>query len=118
MTGMTGSGRHAAAPGAAGDAATLRTLDRGRRVTADLADQLLTHLPDVGDITTQRALDSWVEQAADTLRALSEALEERLIEVGSSSGGPVTVSAPAAAGRPVATDGSSRAVRAAGRDRA
>jgi hypothetical protein len=31
---------------------------------------------------TQRAVDAWVEQAADTLRALAEACEERLLEVG------------------------------------
>ena len=38
---------------------------------------------DLGDLPTQRALDAWVEQGADTLRALSEALEERLLELGS-----------------------------------
>jgi len=48
-----------------------------------MSDDLLTHLPDLGDLPTQRALDAWVEQAADTLRALSEALEERLLELGS-----------------------------------
>ena len=31
-------------------------------------------------------LDAWVEQASDTLRALSEALEERLLELGSTRG--------------------------------
>jgi hypothetical protein len=48
-----------------------------------MSDDLLTHLPDLGDLPTQRALDAWVEQGADTLRALSEALEERLLELGS-----------------------------------
>ena len=51
-----------------------------------MSDDLLTHLPDLGDLPTQRALDAWVEQAADTLRALSEALEERLLELGSTRG--------------------------------
>src|SRR6476619_7910487 len=69
-------------PGAA-DPATLRALATGRVTTRTLSDDLLTHLPDLGDLPTQRALDTWVEQAADTLRALSEALEERLLELGS-----------------------------------
>ena len=94
---MTGFGPPSTPAGAAGDPATLRALDRSRRVTAELADQLLTHLPDLGDIGTQRALDSWVEQAADTLRALSEALEERLIDVGSGSGGSARTTQPAGA---------------------
>lgn len=53
-----------------------------RRTGLDLADDLLTHLPDLGDPLTQRAVDAWVEQAADTLRAVAEAVEERLLEVG------------------------------------
>jgi hypothetical protein len=61
---------------------TLRALTAARNTTRTLADQLLTHLPDIGDFATQRALDAWVEQAADTLRALSEAVEERLIDLG------------------------------------
>ncbi|GAA6524565.1 hypothetical protein [Intrasporangium sp. DVR] len=96
MTGRPGFGTDAAAAGAVADPATLRALDRGRRVSDDLADQLLTHLPDLGDIGTQRALDTWVEQAADTLRAVSEALEERLIDVGRAAPGPTVWSGPAA----------------------
>jgi hypothetical protein len=67
--------------GAAGPA-TLRALAAGRSMARMLSDDLLTHLPDLGDLPTQRALDTWVEQAADTLRALSEALEERLLDLG------------------------------------
>ncbi len=71
-------------PGAgAADAATLRALATARSTTRTMSDELLTHLPDLGDLPTQRALDAWVEQAADTLRALSEALEERLLDLGS-----------------------------------
>ena len=66
----------------AADPATLRALTTSRSTTRTLSDELLTHLPDLGDLPTQRALDAWVEQAADTLRALSEALEERLIDLG------------------------------------
>lgn len=54
-------------------------LARARRTTRAVADDLLTHLPDVGDPAAQRLLDAWVEQATDTARALSEALEERLV---------------------------------------
>jgi hypothetical protein len=66
----------------AADPGTLRALSSGRSSTRTLSDDLLTHLPDLGDLPTQRALDAWVEQAADTLRALSEALEERLLDLG------------------------------------
>lgn len=59
---------------------TLRALARARSVTAALSDDLLTHVPDLGDLSTGRVLDAWVEQAADTLRALSEAIEERLLD--------------------------------------
>lgn len=75
---MTDASRGAATP----DASTLRALTRARSVTRELSDQLLTHLPDIGDLPTQRALDAWVEQAADTLRALADATEERLIDLG------------------------------------
>ena len=68
-------------------------------MTRDLAEELLTHLPDVGDLPTQRALDHWVEQAADSLRALSEAMEERLIDVGNGAGNDA-----GHAGRPSASD--------------
>jgi hypothetical protein len=78
---MTGPGTDAATTGGPVDPATLRALTRARRVTRDLADDLLTHLPDLGDIGTQRELDLWVEQAADTLRALSDAMEERLLDL-------------------------------------
>lgn len=78
---MTGYGTDAADTGGPVDSATLRALTCARRVTRDLASDLLTHLPDLGDIGTQRELDAWVEQAADTLRALSDAMEERLLEV-------------------------------------
>ena len=75
-------------PGAgASDPAILRALTTARSTTRSMSDELLTHLPDLGDLPTQRALDAWVEQAADTLRALSEALEERLLDLGSARAG-------------------------------
>lgn len=67
------------------DPATLRALTTSRAATRSMSDELLTHVPDLGDLPTQRALDTWVEQAADTLRALSEALEERLLDLGSAA---------------------------------
>lgn len=74
MTEGSGSGRPASA--------VLSALAEARRTGLDLAEELLTHLPDLGDATTQRAVDAWVEQAADTLRALAEACEERLLDEG------------------------------------
>ena len=69
------------------DPATLRALTRARSVTRSLSDDLLTHLPEIGEPGTQRLLDGWVEQGADTLRALAGALEERLLDLGR-RGGP------------------------------
>ena len=62
-----GSGRPPTADGSA-----LRALVAARAETRAMSDRLLDHLPDVGDLATQRLLDGWVEQAADALRALSE----------------------------------------------
>lgn len=72
-------GRGSASP------AQLRSLADGRAATRRMASDLLTHVPDVGDVVVQRLLDSWVEQAADTLLALSDALEERLLSPGSTA---------------------------------
>jgi uncharacterized protein YjiS (DUF1127 family) len=72
-----GSGRAPTADGSA-----LRALAAARAETREMSDRLLDHLPDVGDLATQRLLDAWVEQAADALRALSEMAEERLLDLG------------------------------------
>jgi hypothetical protein len=79
MTDRTGEDR--------GADATVRALATTRSTTRTLADALLTHLPEVGDPRVQRALDAWVEQAADTLRALSDLAEERLLDAASRDGG-------------------------------
>jgi hypothetical protein len=65
-----------------GHLATQRALAATRAAARDGADALLVHVPVVGDRGVQRLLDSWVEQAADTLRAISEAAEERLLDLG------------------------------------
>ena len=83
--GTDGTGQRAAG---AADPATLRALADARAGARSLSDALLTHLPDVGDLATQRLLDTWVEQGADTLRALAEALEERLLDLGSAGVAP------------------------------
>jgi hypothetical protein len=67
--------------------AVVTALARVRRTGLDLADDLLTHLPDLGDPLTQRAVDGWVEQAADTLRAVAESVEERLLDGSSAPSG-------------------------------
>ncbi len=73
-----------ASPGAS---AALHALARARTSTEGMAQELLTHLPELGDTDTQRELDGWVEQAADTLWAVSTALEHRLLELGRGEGG-------------------------------
>lgn len=67
--------------------ASLTALAEARRLGLDLAEELLTHLPDLGDPVTQRAVDAWVEQAADALRAVAEACEERMLETGRTPAG-------------------------------
>jgi hypothetical protein len=52
--------------------ASLRTTARAQ------ADDVLGHVPDTGDTTTGRAVDDFVEQAADALRALDQAVAETL----------------------------------------
>src|SRR6478736_7337041 len=82
-------------PGAgASDPAILRALTTARSTTRSMSDELLTHVPDLGDLPTQRALDAWVEQAADSLRALSETVEERLLDLGSRRAGTAVDTSP------------------------
>lgn len=69
----------------AGEARALRSLARARSVTAEMANELLTHVPDLGDVAAGRLLDAWVEQSADTLRAVSDAMEERLLDTASAA---------------------------------
>jgi hypothetical protein len=99
------------------DRATLRALADARAGARTWSDALLTHLPDVGDLATQRLLDAWVEQGADTLRALSEALEERLLDLGAAGVTDATAAtdAPRATGASGAPGASgAAAVRGAG----
>jgi hypothetical protein len=49
----------------------LRTL---HEVARGQAADLLDHVPDTGDTATGRAVDDFVEQAADALRALDESV--------------------------------------------
>lgn len=62
--------------------AVLAALTDARRTGLVLAEDLLTHLPDLGEPASQRAVDAWVEQAADTLRAVAETIEETLLDLG------------------------------------
>jgi hypothetical protein len=51
----------------------VRALTTLRGVARAQADDVLAHVPDTGDAATGRAVDDFVEQAADALRALDEA---------------------------------------------
>lgn len=72
MTSSPGSGR----PGSA--AGTAQVLIDVRRAALEAADALLQHVPDTGDHTTGRAVDAFVEQSVDALRALAEVTGEAL----------------------------------------
>ena len=50
----------------------VRVLGTLREVARSEADDLLDHVPDTGDTVTGRAVDDFVEQAADALRAVDE----------------------------------------------
>ena len=65
----------AAGPRREGLVRVLRTV---REVARTQADDLLGQVPDSGDPATGRAVDDFVEQAADALRALEEAVAETL----------------------------------------
>ena len=66
---MTSSGGLPAGPRRDG---LLRALDGIRTHARWAAGDVLSHVPDTGDMTTGRAVDDFVEQAADSLRALDE----------------------------------------------
>ena len=59
----------------------VRALVAVREVARSQADDLLDHVPDTGDTATGRAVDDFVEQAADALRALDEAVASALRSV-------------------------------------
>ena len=52
----------------------VRALVAVREVARSQADDLLDHVPDTGDTATGQAVDDFVEQAADALRALDESV--------------------------------------------
>ncbi|MDQ2755676.1 MAG: hypothetical protein M3Y71_03800 [Actinomycetota bacterium] len=60
---------------AAGPAEILTAVQRSANLGADA---LMQHVPDTGDHPTGRAVDSFVEQAGDALRALAQAVDETL----------------------------------------
>lgn len=84
-------------PGGVGETRALRSLATARSVTHELSHELLSHVPDIGDLGAQRVLDQWVEQAADTLRALSQAMEDRLLDL---AGGASTSTSTRVVGAP------------------
>jgi len=70
----------------------VRALGAVRSLALAQADEMLGSLPDTGDRVTGRAVDDFVEQAADALRALDEAVARTLADLGSP--------APEGAGKP------------------
>lgn len=64
-------------------ARVVRALADGRVLARELAADLLTHTPELDSEVEQRLLDAWVEEAAEALLAVSDALEVRLLELGS-----------------------------------
>lgn len=55
-------------------------LEAVREASSRAAETLLQHVPDTGDHATGRVVDTFVEQAGDTLRALVESLTQTLAD--------------------------------------
>jgi hypothetical protein len=62
----------------------VRALTAVREAALASSEDVLRYVPDTGDTATGRAVDDFVEQAADALRALDQALAEtvRRLEAG------------------------------------
>jgi hypothetical protein len=75
-------------PGAPRRDGLLRLLDGLRLVARSAAGDVLSHVPDTGDTSTGRAVDDFVEQAADSLRALDEALTTTIRLIDTTAGMP------------------------------
>ena len=59
-------------------------LDRSGAAALDASHELLAHYSDTGDSPTQRAVNTLVDHAADTLRALTDSIEEIHAELAAS----------------------------------
>ena len=73
-----------ASPGAS---AALHALARARTSTEGMAQELLTHLPELGDTDTQRSWTAGSSRPRTPCWAVSTALEHRLLELGRGEGG-------------------------------
>ena len=51
-------------------------LTRSSHAALEASHELVAHYSDTGDALTQRAVDTLIEQAADTLRALSDSFAD------------------------------------------
>ena len=60
----------------------VRVLASLSEVARAQADDVLSHVPDTGDTVTGRAVDDFVEQAADALRTLDEVLTQSARRLG------------------------------------
>ncbi len=70
--------RSAGPAGGARAGALARALSAARDTASAAAEDLLQHVPDTGDAVTGRAVDDFVDQAGDALRALAESLGETI----------------------------------------
>ena len=51
-------------------------LDRSGAAAIDASHELLAHYSDTGDVPSQRAVNTLIDHAADTLRALTDSLAD------------------------------------------
>ena len=61
-------------------------LVRARDEAFEVSNDLLDHLAETGDPVSQRAVDSLVEHASDTLRALTDSLSETTRQLRTAAG--------------------------------
>ncbi|PKW27145.1 hypothetical protein [Phycicoccus duodecadis] len=82
--------------------AALAALDAVREVAATGEDDVLACLVVTGEPAAQRVLDDWLDQVADTLRALGETADELALALAGHQGAVgADPSGPAAADRQV-----------------
>ena len=88
--------------------AVLAGLDAVRATVAAAEDDVLACLVVTGEPGAQRVLDDWLDQVADTLRALGEVADElapALATHAAATGGSVAGDGAAAGGGPAAESG-------------
>lgn len=80
----------------------LGALTRSSAATLEASNELLAHYSDTGDAPSQRAVNTLIDHAADSLRALTDSLTDIADELSAAAIQPAMTGARAATCRPAA----------------